>query len=341
MLAFLFVGAACSGGTATDTTSTTATSTSAAAASTSASASTSAPTSVAPSTTTITAGAPLRWTALGDSYSAGIGAGTSIQNITPDCSRDPASNYATLGAKLLQGAGRTVALDLRACDGATIKEIAAQAAGVTNADAISLTLGGNDFGFSRVLTQCLIRGCKSYDQPDDRFVSFAREDGRTDWQVLEQRITDALAGLRPMLAPNGRVYVLTYPVPFPEQPDETCLRETAPLSAASRLLANAAIDRLDRAILTSIAAANAKAGTVFATVVEWRTGLDKPLRTTTDAAGVVRQVRDNPNGICSPEPMINGIASTELSDSFHPTDRGLAFAAAAVSGAIATQRGAN
>ena len=134
------------------------------------------------------------------------------------------------------------------------------------------------------------------------------------------------------------MYVLTYPVPFPEQPDESCLRDRAPINDVSRTLANAAIDRLDQTILAATATANAKAGARFATVVEWRTGLDKPLRIETDGSGVVRRVRDNPNGICSPDPMINGIAPPDLGDSFHPTDSGLAYAAEVVTAAIRAPR---
>ncbi len=346
LVACFLVGAACSGGTSKDTatSSTSTTTTYGPVPATSTPSATPTATATAPSTIASTVAstvapaapaAPLRWAALGDSYSAGIGASTSEQKISANCSRDPLGNYATLGAKLLADRGRVVELDVRACDGATVKKILdEQLPGIANADAITLTIGGNDFGFSRILTDCLLRGCRSYDQDNDRFLGFVHEDGRTDWQVLEQRIGDALLALRPALAPRGRVYLLTYPVPFPEQPDESCIRDRAPINDVSRTLANAAIDRLDQTMLAAAATANTKAGAVFVTIVEWRTGLDKPLRITTDGSGVVRRVRDNPNGICSPDPMINGIAQPDLGDSFHPTDRGLAHAADVVTAAI-------
>ncbi len=338
----ILVGAACSGSTSTGTATSSTTTAHAAAPTTSTSfATTSAAPSPRPTTTapiapsTVAPAAPLRWTALGDSYSAGIGASTSEQKVSANCSRDPLGNYATLGAKLLAERGRMVELDVRACDGATVKKLLdEQLPGIANADAITLTIGGNDFGFSRILADCLLRGCRSYDQDNDRFFGFVHEDGRTDWQVLEQRIGDALLALRPALAPRGQVYLLTYPIPFPEQPDESCIRDRAPINDVNRTLANAAIDRLDQTILAAAATANAKTGARFVTVVEWRTGLDKPLRIATDGSGVVRRVRDNPNGICSPDPMINGIAQPDLGDSFHPTDRGLAYAAEVVTAAI-------
>ncbi len=292
-------------------------------------------TAVTPSAPSTTTGPPLRWVALGDSYSAGIGASTPEQKVSTICERDPVGNYPVLAADTLARQGRPVELDVRSCDGATIRQIIdTQSAGAANADVITLTLGGNDFGFSRVLADCLGRGCRSYDQPDARFPGFAHEDGRSDWEVLEQRVMDALVGFAPQLAPGGQVFVLTYPLPFPAQPDETCIKDSAPMNDVSRYLANAAIERLDAAILTAVTKANAAAPRPYITVVEWRTGLDRPLRPTTDASGVDRMIRDNPNGICSPEPMLNGIARTEFGDSFHPTDRGLSFAADALATAI-------
>ncbi len=283
----------------------------------------------------MTAGPPLRWVALGDSFSAGTGASTPEQKVSASCDRDPVSNYPALAAAALGGRGRPLTLDVRSCDGATIRQIVeTQAAGITNADIITLTLGGNDFGFSRVLADCLVRGCRSYDQPDARFPGFAHEDSRSDWEVLEQRVMDALLGFAPQLAPGGQVFVLTYPVPFPAEPDETCIKSSAPMNDVSRYLANAAIERLDATIARAAKRAAAAVSSPFVTVVEWRTGLDQPLRRTTDASGVERQVRDNPNGICSPEPMLNGIARAEFGDSFHPTDRGHRFAADAIAAAI-------
>ncbi len=258
--------------------------------------------------------------------------------MSDNCSRDPAGAFAVFGAATLRAKGQPVALDLRSCDGADVRDVVnTQATTIVpaSADAISVTMGGNDFGFSQVLVGCLSRGCRSLDQDTDQFPGFTHEPGRSDWDVLQQRIADALITLRPKLAPRGQVYLLTYPIPFPAQPDATCIQTTAPLNQINRDLANAATDRLDTTIIAAATAANARAGTPFVTTVEWRTGLDIAPRVVTDQAGVVRRVRDNPNGICSPEPMVNGIVTTsELRDSFHPTDRGLRFAGDAVAKAI-------
>jgi lysophospholipase L1-like esterase len=241
-----------------------------------------------------------------------------------------------LAAERLRAEGRRVELDLRACDGGTIADITTkQLPGAVPADAIVVSFGGNDLGFRRLLTECLASRCRSYDQPADRFAGFAHEPGRTDWEVLTQRLVDGFARLRGGLAPGGAVYALTYPLPFPAVPDAACIGQLASLTPESRDLANAAIDRLDDAIIAAAAQANELAGAVYVQVVEWRSAPDAPRRTVTDAAGVTRTIRDNPNGICSPDPVLNGLVTTELSDSFHPTERGHRFAAAAIARALA------
>lgn len=291
------------------------------------------------STTVVPASGPaLRLVAIGDSYSAGVGATTKEVEVDRSCSRDPVASVGTLAATALRARGIPVELDLRACSGGTIAQVVQQADGVRNADAISVTFGGNDFGFSRVIGDCVLRGCKSYDQPGDHLPGLAHDLDQDDWQVLQQRLVDGMLALRDHLAPDGRVYVLTYPIPFPADPDPTCLQNTAPFSETSRVLVNAATEKLDRTIADAAIAANARTGSPFVDVVEWRSGLDRPLRTITDG-GVTRQVRDNPNGICSPEPFVNGVAlGSSIGDSFHPTDRGHAFAGDAVAGAIAQRR---
>jgi lysophospholipase L1-like esterase len=289
------------------------------------------PTSAAPTT----AGpAAFGLAAVGDSYSAGLGATSTLQQFA-DCKRDPAASVGALVADRLRRSGRAVALDLRACDGGTIADVLAQQVpGMAQADAIVVSMGGNDLGFRRILTECLSGGCRSYDQPGDRFPSFTGEPGRSDWDVLTDRIADAIERLRAALRPGGTVYVLTYPIPFPAQPDPACLASRAPLDATSRDLANAMIDRLDETIVTAATRVGRRAGPGVVRVVEWRTGLDAPRRTVTDPAGVVRAIRDNPDGICSSQPMVNGLVAAEFTDSFHPTDRGHAYAADAVVGAI-------
>ena len=300
-----------------------------------------APTSTAPTTTvTLPAGAPqVRLVAIGDSYSAGIGAATKDEAVTKSCTRDTAASIGTLAAARLRTRGVAVQLDLRACSGGTIAQVVAQAADVRDADAISVTLGGNDLGFSKIISECLLRGCKSYDQATDQLPGITPDTEQDDWTVLDARLVSALAELRTRLAPGGRVYLLTYPIPFPAEPDATCLQNSAPFDDTNRVLVNAATERLDRALVDAADAANRAAGAPFVDVVEWRTGLDAPRRRVTDAAGIVRDVRDDPNGICSPEPFVNGIASTGLGDSFHPTDRGHSYAADALVRAIQARVG--
>jgi lysophospholipase L1-like esterase len=339
-LAVLLALAAACGGGDSDRAGDTGSSSSSGTASTAVVTTTAPPASTVVSTTTI--GGPtttadpkaFRLAALGDSYSAGLGATTAMQQF-PECKRDPVSSVGALVADRLRRSGRPVALDLRACDGGTIADVLAkQLPGMADADAIVVSMGGNDLGFRRILTECLSGGCRSYDQPGDSFPAFTGEPGRRDWDVLADRIVDGLDRLRAKVRPGGTVYVLTYPIPFPALPDPACLAIRASLDATSRNLANAVADRLDETIVAAAARVNQRAGSTVVRVVEWRTGLDAPTRAVTDATGVTRTIRDNPDGICSPQPMVNGIVGGELTDSFHPTDRGHAYAADAVVRAI-------
>ncbi|WP_207474857.1 SGNH/GDSL hydrolase family protein [Tessaracoccus sp. SD287] len=97
--------------------------------------------------------APLRYAALGDSYSAGVGAGGSIN----DCYQS-AKGYPALVA---QSAGWT--LDYRACSGAVIADVrTTQLAGVwSTTNKVTVSAGGNDIGFADALLECAKPGWMS------------------------------------------------------------------------------------------------------------------------------------------------------------------------------------
>ncbi len=86
------------------------------------------------------------YVALGDSYSAGVGTRDSINT----CYQSP-YGYAPLIA-----AQQGLSLDYRACSGATTADVeTSQLSGLSSStDKVTLTIGGNDVGFSSVLTEC-------------------------------------------------------------------------------------------------------------------------------------------------------------------------------------------
>lgn len=278
--------------------------------------------------TTTTTPMPFHWLVIGDSYSAGIGASGLVDRSNPECGRDLDGAYASIAATQLRNAGRDVAVQFLACDGGTIgKVVDLQLPLAAKADLITVTMGGNDLGFSRIIAECLIEACRSYDQPDDTFPGFTPQVGRTDWETIEGRLMSAFAAMYTSLSPEGQIVALRYPLPFPTQPDSLCMSLSAPIDPTSQLLANAAIYRLNEAISYAAQTVNKSADRYFITVLDWQEPSSVPARSFVDEAGRTHLAGTNPNGICSPDPWVAGISSTELGDSFHPTDAGQVGAA--------------
>jgi hypothetical protein len=269
---------------------------------------------------------PLAWAALGDSYSAGIGGpGATVTNA--GCDQDPADAFATLAlAELAQLRPRQMFdQHLVACGGATTEDVrTTQLAAARGADIASLSIGGNDLGFIQVVTQCIQIRCASYDRPGDDLPGIAPVPGRTDWDVLTERLTTTFVAIRAAMAPDGWLYALSYPIPAPEQLGATCPSGTAPLKPRDIVLADAMALRLGDAIHDAVDRANdavtGRPGHVV--FVDWRLAAGAPERVARSVDGVDHEVAFNPDGLCTPDPMINGIALEDFGDSFHPTARG-------------------
>jgi lysophospholipase L1-like esterase len=89
------------------------------------------------------------YVALGDSYSSGVGTRSYIDDGT-ECQRS------TFAYPSLIAARRGYALDLRACSGARIPDVANTQLGALGAatNYVTVSVGGNDAGFADVLTEC-------------------------------------------------------------------------------------------------------------------------------------------------------------------------------------------
>ena len=93
--------------------------------------------------------APLAYVALGDSYSSGVGTRSYINDGT-SCQR---SVYAYPS---LIASARGYALNFRACSGAKVADVTRTQLGALRASTsyVTISVGGNDAGFSSVLTTC-------------------------------------------------------------------------------------------------------------------------------------------------------------------------------------------
>lgn len=91
-----------------------------------------------------------QYVALGDSYAAGDGAGTYLSDGT-DCHRS------LLGYPGLVAANGNLALNLQACSGADIGDVTSLQLGALSGSTayVTITIGGNDIGFSSVVSTCL------------------------------------------------------------------------------------------------------------------------------------------------------------------------------------------
>jgi lysophospholipase L1-like esterase len=287
---------------------------------------------------------PLVWAAMGDSYSAGIGGPGATVSVA-GCQQDQPDAFATVAlADLAQSLPRqTFEQRFVACGGATTADVlSTQLPAARDADIASLTIGGNDLGFTQVVGACIQSGCASYDRPTDDLPGITPEPGRTDWDTLTDRLTATFVAIRQAMAADGWLFVLSYPIPAPERLGATCPSGSAPLQPRDIVLADAMALRLGDAIADAADRANSaltatRPGHVV--FVDWRVATGSPSRTTRTVDGVEHDVAFNPDGLCTADPMINGITLADLGDSFHPTARGVSVAARDLAGAIAPRVG--
>ncbi|WP_037571129.1 SGNH/GDSL hydrolase family protein [Phaeacidiphilus oryzae] len=197
------------------------------------------------------AAAPTGYVALGDSYSAGVGAGA-YDPASGACKRST-SAFPELWAASHPG---TPFVSV-ACLGATTRSVeTAQLSALRPSTAlISLTAGGNDAGFADTLESCVLHG----DAACGKAVTAA--DGLIDRQ-LPGRLAELYRRIR-AAAPAARVVVLGYPHLY-QRPGDCPFG----IADASRAALNTAADRLDAVI----AAAAAHAGFRYADVRRAFTG---------------------------------------------------------------------
>ncbi len=208
------------------------------------------------------------YVALGDSYSSGVGTRTYLSDGS-SCQR---SSYAF---PTLVAAAKGYSLTFKACSGAKIPDVTGQLSALSSTTRyVTVSVGGNDAGFSGVLTECAKPGWAS------------NCDGRinTAQAYINGTLPSALGSLYASIrskAPSARVVVVGYPrifngedcnaATFFSPAEETRLNQTADLLNA-KLSAAASATGFSFANPTSRFVGHAVCGDP-----EWLNGLSNPV----------------------------------------------------------------
>ena len=214
------------------------------------------------------AAAPV-YVALGDSYSSGVGTRSYIDDGT-SCQR---SNYAY---PKLVAAAKGYSLNFKACSGATTSTVTNSQLGALSSSTsyVTISVGGNDAGFTGVITECAQPGWMSdCDGAVNTAQSFINN-------TLPGRLSTLYASIRSK-APNAVVVVVGYPRLFMGEDcnagtwfsptEETRLNQTADL-LNSKLSAAASARGFKWANPTS-----RFIGHAVCDDVEWLNGLSSPI----------------------------------------------------------------
>lgn len=209
------------------------------------------------------------YVALGDSYSSGVGTRTYISDGT-SCQR---STYAY---PYLIAQARGFTLSFQACSGARIPDVTNNQLSALSSGTsyVTLSVGGNDAGFSSVITECAKPGWAS--DCDGKI--------NTAQSYINNTLPGALSTLYASIkskAPNAKVVIVGYPRLFQGEDcnagtwfspsEETRLNQTADL-LNSKLSSAASAKGFSFANPTS-----AFTGHAVCDDVEWLNGLSNPI----------------------------------------------------------------
>jgi len=224
----------------------------------------------------VTAGAPTpaaaatkRLVALGDSYASGVGTRTYYSD-SGSCQRSPYA-YPVLDAARV---GAT--LSFRACSGATTTSVLDTQLDTLSSTTthVTLTVGGNDAGFTKVITTCAQPFWASdCDGAIDKAQSFIRNS-------LPSRL-DALYGPVRTKAPTASIVIVGYPRLFN---GEDCNAgtyfspaEEARLNATADLLAETTRDTASAYGFSFVDPRSSFTGYAICDETEWVNGLSNPV----------------------------------------------------------------
>jgi lysophospholipase L1-like esterase len=175
------------------------------------------------------AASSVRYVALGDSYSAGLGAGNYIP-ASGSCDRSNDAYPALWSAANAPASYLSVA-----CSGATTSTVlSSQIPALSTATTlVSITIGGNDVGFQSVMETCVLFSTSTC----ARAVGAAESETASQLPVELDGVLNAITAA----APNARVVVLGYPHLYDLGRSAGCIG----LSTTDRTDLNQAADLLD------------------------------------------------------------------------------------------------
>jgi lysophospholipase L1-like esterase len=222
----------------------------------------------------------INYVALGDSHASGVGLGD-YDPASGDCLRSPHA-YAPTWKAAYPGS-----FSYAACSGATTQDVNAnQLGGLSGStNLVTISIGGNDAGFSAVVGACRFGTTEQCDAAVDNGIDVITN-------VLPGRLDDTYGRIRAK-APNADVVVLGYPHLF--ELGATCQGDDIPEAHRARL--NQAAD-----VLATVTAQRVKAAGARFTFADTRPYF----------AG---------HGICSTTPWIHALRADQV-ESYHPNQAG-------------------
>jgi lysophospholipase L1-like esterase len=228
------------------------------------------------------ASAAVNYVALGDSYSSGLGAGSYSGGSCYRSSNAYPPDWAN--------ANSPSSFAFVACSGATTLDVISSQLSALSASTtlVSITIGGNDVGFSSVMETCVLGS----DSDCLNAINQAENQAKT---ILPGRLATLFSDIK-AAAPIAHVVVLGYPEFYDLSKSSTCIG----LSTTKRIALNGGADVLDNVIQQ----ATSSAGFTYADVRSAFSGHE----------------------ICDSSSWLHSVDWLNLGDSYHPTASGQEYA---------------
>ena len=173
---------------------------------------------------------------------------------------------------------------------------------------VVLTVGGNDVGFSEIVSDCLLDS-----EP------CTRHDARVQAELvaLADSVRTLFSDVGGRIAPTGRAVVVGYPRVFPAAPVADCdfvpVLPVGTFTVAEQAWANATTADLNSVLRSEAERSNQSGGPEFTFVDAWNVFSGNEL------------CKEDPPGsgtLATSSPLINGVDFADYQRSFHPTSAG-------------------